>query len=342
MNSNTSQTTSAPSPLGFFEAMRGYQLTAAMKAAVELELFTVIAEGATTPAQLSSRCNASERGMRILSDFMVTCDFLTKADGQYGLTADSSVFLDKRSPAYCGGAVAFMGSPLFTELFRDMTAVVRNGGAVDPQGGTVAPDHPVWVDFARGMDPLMVPAAQVIAQQIPDSGKPMNVLDIAAGHGRFGITVAQLHPNAIVTAVDWKAVLELALENAKAAGIAERYHLLPGSAFDVEFGSDYDVVLITNFLHHFDVPTCETLLTRVHAALKPGGMAITLEFVPNDDRVTPPAAASFSLTMLGSTASGDAYTFSELEGMFDRAGFDASELMPLSGMPQSLVVSRKK
>jgi hypothetical protein len=99
-------------------------------------------------------------------------------------------------------------------------------------------------------------------------------------------------------------------------------------------------VLLTNFLHHFDPPTCEKLLRKVHAALKPGGKAVTLEFVPNEDRVSPPAAAAFSLMMLGSTAAGDAYTFSEFDTMFRNAGFSGSQIHALPG-PEKVIVSQK-
>jgi 2-polyprenyl-3-methyl-5-hydroxy-6-metoxy-1,4-benzoquinol methylase len=142
-----------------------------------------------------------------------------------------------------------------------------------------------------------------------------------------------------IIAVDWKAVLEVATENAKQAGVAERHEALAGSAFDVDFGSGYDLVLLTNFLHHFDVPTIEGLLRKIRAALKPGGRVATLEFVPNEDRVTPPAAAAFAMVMLGSTRTGDAYTFSEYETMFRNAGFARSEIRTLPRMPQSLIVS---
>src|SRR5204863_9150698 len=123
------------------------------------------------------------------------------------------------------------------------------------------------------------------------------------------------YPNAEIVAQDWPNVLEVAQENARAAGVSDRYRTLPGSAFDVEFGSGYDLILLTNFLHHFDVPTCERLLRKVHAALGEGGRAVTLEFVPNEDRVTPPDQAAFSLNMLALTPGGDAYTFAALDSM---------------------------
>ena len=79
------------------------------------------------------------------------------------------------------------------------------------------------------------------------------------------------NPQVEVTALDWAAVLEVAKENAAQAGVSERYHTIAGSAFDVDFGTGYDIVLLTNFLHHFDPPTNETLLRKVRAALKDGG-----------------------------------------------------------------------
>jgi hypothetical protein len=80
-----------------------------------------------------------------------------------------------------------------------------------------------------------------------------------------------------------------------------------------KYGSGYDLVLLTNFLPHFDMATCETLLGKVRAALVDAGRAVTLEFVPNEDRISLPEAAGFSMMMLGGTPSGDAYTLSELE-----------------------------
>src|SRR5262249_59485696 len=124
-----------------------------------------------------------------------------------------------------------------------------------------------------------------------------------------GIAVARHCPEAAVSALDWANVLGGASESARAAGVADRLTLLPGSAFEVDWGGPYDVVLLTNFLHHFDLPTCEQLARKAYAALAPGGRAITLEFIPDADRVSPPATAVFPLTMLAPTARGRAYTF---------------------------------
>jgi ubiquinone/menaquinone biosynthesis C-methylase UbiE len=333
----TTPQTHQPSPELIFDTLNAYQRTAALRGAIELDLFTAIGEGAATAADLAGKLKVPERGARILCDYLVVIGLLTKQGSRYGLTPDTAIFLDRRSPACIGSAVRFLNAPEFTSYFRDIAAVVRKGGAVLNAEGTMAPEDPVWVEFARAMGPMMTIAAEFIADLVGAvSGK---VLDIAAGHGLFGIAIAKRNPDARIVALDWPAVVEVASENAQKAGVADRHTTIPGSAFDADYGSGYDVVLLTNFLHHFDPPTCEKLLRKVHAALKPGGKAVTLEFVPNEDRVSPPAAAAFSLMMLGTTTAGDAYTFSEFDRMFRNAGFSGSQAHALPG-PEKVIVSQ--
>ena len=331
-----------PNPALLFQTINAYQRTEALKAAIELEVFTAIGEGKTTAKAIAERTNAAERGIRILCDFLCIMGFLNKAGHDYSLTPDSAMFLDKKSPAYMGGATEFMLSPMLTAGFKDFATAVRKGGVTASAEGTIAPDHPIWVDFARAMAPMMAMPAELMAGLVDPGGKQkLKILDIAAGHGLYGIAFAKRNPQTEIVALDWANVLEVAKENARKAGIGDRYSTIAGSAFDVDFGQGYDLVLLTNFLHHFDPPTCETLMRKVHAALADGGSAVTLKFVPNDDRITPPEAASFSVMMLGSTPSGDAYTFAELEGIMKAAGFSSSEIYQLPPSIQQAVISQK-
>lgn len=336
----TTSTSTEPSPVLFFETANAYQRTAALRAAVDLELFTAIGEGARSPETLAPRCRASERGIRILCDYLTIIGFLTKEDGRYSLTPDSAFFLDKRSPAYVGGALKFLSSRDLTSGFDDLTETVRQGKTQMGGAGTVDPEDPIWVEFAGSMSPLAAPSAEFVGELVTrgHSG-PIRVLDIAAGHGLYGIAVARRNPQARIVALDWPNVLNVAEANAKAAGVGDRYELLPGDAFKVEFGERFDVVLVTNLLHHFNVPTCELLIRKVRNCLKPSGRAITVEFVPNNDRISPPIPASFALMMLGTTPAGDAYTFEQYDGIFRRAGFQRSEILQITRSPQQAIIS---
>lgn len=328
------------SPGQFFETINAYQRTQALRAGVELDLFSALSEGPRSADELGQICQASSRGIRILADYLTILGFLKKSNERYELTLDSSVFLNRKSPAYLGGALQFLLAPSLVNCFSHLTEAVRKGGTAVSEEGTVSHDNPIWVDFARGMAPLMHMPAQLLLPFIGgDRGQPIRVLDVAAGHGMFGITVAQQYPKAHVTALDWKNVLAVAMENAIKAGVESRYQLLPGSAFDADWGGPYDIVLLTNFFHHFDLATCEQIAQRAYSALAPGGRAITLEFIPDSDRVSPPGTATFALTMLASTGHGDAYTFAEYEALFAKVGFAKSEFHPLPPTMQQAVVS---
>jgi len=336
---STGQTPQA-TPERIFNSLNGYQQTEALKAAIKLEIFTAIGEGKSTPQAIAERTKAAERGVRILCDYLTIHGFLTKTNGKYALAADAALFLDKRSPAYMGSVADFLTGEAQADGHRRMTEAVRKGGTVKAES-PFDPDAPMWVLFAQAMKPLMMMPAQGIAQEMAKGGKTKKVLDIAASHGVFGIAVAQHNPEAHIYAVDWPKVLEAATQNAKAMGVGARHHLIAGSAFDVEFGEGYDLVLITNFLHHFDVPTCVKFLKKCHKAMAPGGRAAILEFVPNPDRVTPPTAAAFSLIMLAGTPAGDAYTFDEIKKMCTDAGFSRVDMSAAMVGVENLVVAWK-
>jgi hypothetical protein len=166
--------------------------TEALKAAIELEVFTAIGEGNSAVPEIAKRCQTSERGMRILCDYLCIMGLLAKDGGRYSLTQDSAVFLDKRSPEYLGGAIEFLLSPMLTDGFKDLAAAVRKGGAVISEEGVVAPEHPIWVKFARAMAPMMAMPSQLMAKLVDEKAdRNLKILDIAAGHGLYGIAFAK-------------------------------------------------------------------------------------------------------------------------------------------------------
>ncbi|MGD9852851.1 MAG: class I SAM-dependent methyltransferase [Nitrospirales bacterium] len=339
----TTQPTEGPSPALFFQTVNGHMRTAALKTAIELELFTALAEGHCTPKALARRCGGAERGMRMLGDYLTVGGFLTKSGDEYQLTSDSQIFLTKTSATYLGPTLDFMLSFPLVEGFKQLTGAVRKGGTVVGEKGTLAPEHPDWVTFARSMVPLMKGPALWMADWVQrEASHTRKVLDVAAGHGIFGIEIGKKLPQAQITAQDWPNVLTVARNNARAAGIADRFHELPGSAFDVELGEDYDLILLTNFLHHFDVSTCETFLKKVHSALNPGGYVMTLEFIPNEDRISPAPMAEFCLIMLATTPAGDAYILSEYDRMFRQAGFGDSLMQDIPASNERVIITKKQ
>ena len=329
-----------PNPQLIFETFNAYQRTEALRAAIELDVFTRIGKTQATAEQLASACAASPKGIRVLCDYLTIMGLLAKQHDTYGLNPTSAVFLDRSSPACMASIGRFLNAPKLQQGFRNLADTVRRGGTSLPAGGVNEADLGEWEIFADSMAPMMHGAAAFIAEKAA-AVAPRLVLDMAAGHGMFGIAVARRCPEARIVAQDWAGVLKFASQNADEAGIGDRYSQLPGDAFTVDLGSGYDAILLTNLLHHFSAAQCEALLRRLHAALRPGGVLLTLEFVPNPDRISPPIPASFSLMMLGLTAEGDAYTTSEFERMLNSAGFASNEMVNVPMSPQQLIISTR-
>lgn len=329
-----------PNPALVFETLNAYQRTGALKAAIELRLFTMIGKNGRDVAELAGDCQADVRGLRILCDYLTVLGFLQKSDSSYRLTPTSAVFLDENSPAYMGCVAKFVASADIMDAHRDVAGAVRRGGTLLPEGGSTKVDYEPWVEFARSMAPMMKPAAIFIGDLVAArfSSRQIRVLDIAASHGLFGLAIAERLPDATIVAQDFKAVLAVAEENATATGVADRYSFLPGDVMTIDLKGPYDCILLTNFLHHFSVAKCESLLKKLQACLNPGGIVVTLEFIPNDDRISPPIPATFALTMLMTTDHGDAYTFRDYDEMFKAAGF-VSELVEIPKSPSRLIVS---
>jgi len=195
---------------------------------------------------------------------------------------------------------------------------VRRGGTRDPEGGTIGGEDPLWVRFAEAMAPMARLYAEPMADELLRAGTARRVLDVAAGHGCYGLALARRVPGCAITFQDWPSVLEVARANARELGTRARF--LAGSAFELEFPAGQDLVLLTNFVHHFERERAVALLTKARRALAPGGRVAMLEILLEDDRVTPAPSAAFDLVMLATTPRGEAYTRGEYAELFRAAG----------------------
>jgi 2-polyprenyl-3-methyl-5-hydroxy-6-metoxy-1,4-benzoquinol methylase len=327
----------------FYSSVNAYYRTAAIKAAIELGVFDVVGEGNKTLQEIATECKASDRGIRILCYFLVSIGFLKMQDDQFYMTRDMTMILSRKYPGYLGGSIDFLLSPYIMDAFKDLASVVRTGNInLSEKGGVNAPDHPQWVTFAKAMGSMMSLPSMLLADLVDTHPcRPIKVLDLAGGHGLFGIAVAERNPNAKVTCIDWANVLEVAKENAIQANVHDRIEFRAGNAFEIDYGNDYDVILLTNFLHHFDMEGCEKILAKAKESLNEYGRAFVFEFISNEDRVSPSLASTFSMMMLGTTPSGEVYSFSDMKKMFMNTGYSHVELKPIPPAMERVVVSYK-
>jgi SAM-dependent methyltransferase len=301
-------------PAWLIDEFRAFERSLALRTAIEMDLFTRIGAGTHTVRALAAAAGASERGLRALCDYLVIQGHLLKQGAGYSLTLNSRLYLTRGSPAYLGSAVNFLAGDATVTAFCRLRQAVEQGSP-----GSVQLD---WVEYARSMAPLAQPVAEFAASALEvDSAGPLQVLDIAAGHGLYGLAIAARNSAAQIFAMDSPQVLEIAIENARRAGLAERYHPIHGDAFEAALGGPYDLALAPNFAHHFNATADVRLFQKTRAALKPTGRIALIDFVLNADRVSPLPDASFALTLFATSAGGAVYTFQEYSRMLRAAGF---------------------
>jgi 2-polyprenyl-3-methyl-5-hydroxy-6-metoxy-1,4-benzoquinol methylase len=303
----------ALNPTWLLDEFRAFERSLALRTAIEMDLFTRIGAGTNTIRTLARATSASERGLRALCDYLTVQGHLAKQGSRYSLTLNARIYLTTASPAYFGSAVKFFASDATVAAFCRLRQTVERGTA------SALLD---WVEYARSMAPLAHQTAQFAAAALRvDSAGPIQVLDLGAGHGLYGLAIAAQNSAAQIFALDAPQVLKIAMDNARQAGVAKRYHPIPGDAFKAGFGGPYDLVLAANLAHHFDEASNIRLFRKVRAALKPAGRMVLIEWVPNADRVSPSPDAAFALTVLATSAHGAIYTLKEYSRMLRAAGF---------------------
>jgi hypothetical protein len=330
-----------PTPQRIFETLEAFRRTAALRTAIELDVFTAIGKRTAAASEIAERCSASERGIQTLCDYLTMLGFLDKQGQAYSQSADAAAFLARRSYAYLGDSASeAVGCQAVVSAFSTLTEAVRRGGTALAGDGTLAPEHPVWVAFARAMAVPGVFLARLLADCLCEQAeRPSKILDIAGGHGLYGIEFAKRNPSAEVFAVEWPQVLSVARANAQRAGVSDRFHAIPGDALSVDFGGGYDLAIITNFLP--DLGSTEQLLKRIHSALAENGRVALFELMLNDDRVSPPAAVALNLTLLATTPSGETRTASQLSEALERAGFRQVEIREVPPAPNRVAIAHR-
>jgi ubiquinone/menaquinone biosynthesis C-methylase UbiE len=325
--------TGAPTPDRLISAFMAYRLTAIVRAGIEIDIFTAIAEGHLSPDALAPRCKADARGIRILADSLTIHALLTKKDDTYALTEESARYLNRLSPHYLGAAYSFSACPALWDQYGRLTEIVRQGGARS-QDLALAPNNDLWLRFARDGADDMAKTARAIIPSIQKAAstcgvRRLKILDVAAGHGMFGITFAGEDPACRIVAQDRPNILEVLREHATAHGVADRFTFLPGDIQHVDVGSDYDVVMIPNLIHYMGRQDILQLFRKVRAALKPGGILAVIECAPDDNRIWPPPFGAFAMFSLVTSADGDAYTVNEILDMCRETGFENRECCDL-------------
>lgn len=318
-----------------FAMMQAYKNTSLLKAGISLGLFPALTEPVRAPAAAAA-IGADERGTRILLQALTALRVVESDGDLYWLTAEAAELLDPASPGYVGDMVHVFASDWEWDALKRFPEAVHKGGTVMDEHAET-PGYAYWEDFASYAPVVAAPTAEVMADALAPwaSGlEELNVLDVACGHGVYGATIAQRFERARLTALDWENVLPLAEKQAESLGVRDRMDVISGDMFDVPLRGPYELILITNVLHHFSEARATELIRRAASALKPGGRLgivgfTTTDALPADD----PAPYLFSVLMLAWTSEGEVHSERAYDRMLRAAGFGGAERHSVPGLP---------
>jgi 2-polyprenyl-3-methyl-5-hydroxy-6-metoxy-1,4-benzoquinol methylase len=297
----------------------------ALYAALELGVFTTIANGNHTLGAISVEAGCDQRGMRILLDALCSLKLLRKREGDYFLTDVSEDFLVRDKPAYYGEWC------LRTQLAFDVRSRVADGirtGRVVGIDASQSSSGNLWKsDISRAVHTWPLEAIQ--ARQIwrtlgiTHRSKPsLRILDIACGSGVNSFVLAQADPGAWVTAFDFSNVLEVTRQVAEAMGVVKQVAFRSGDVLTSDVGTDcFDIVLLGKILYYFDAEHATDILHRVHSALKKDGLIVISTYIGDDRSCRNERAMMAALQLFIFAPQSHVYTFSEYRNLLKRAGF---------------------
>ncbi len=337
-----------PDPSQIMQIGMGFWPSKVVLSAVELELFTHLADGSMTGAEIGERIGLHERAIYDFLDALVALKLLEREgdgdDGRYANAADTAVFLDKRSPAYIGGILEMANARLYG-FWGDLTEALQTGKPQNEIKDTgTAMFEELYSDPAR-LEQFMQAMAGVsmgnfhaLAEKFDFSGYK-TVCDVGGATGQLCMALAARHPHLRCTSFDLPVVAPIAEKAIAAAGLDERVAVASGD-FMTDPLPKADVITMGLILHDWNLDRKLHLIRSAYDALPEGGAFIVIENLIDDARRENAFGLMMSLNMLIEFGDAFDYTGSDFAGWCREVGFRDVEILPLTG-PASAGIAYK-
>jgi O-methyltransferase domain/Dimerisation domain len=310
-----------------------FRAAKALLSAVELGIFTALAEGPTGLDTLSRRLGIHPRGSRDFFDGLVALGMLQRDEsGRYANTPETDLYLDRRKPTYIGGELEHFSAYVFPH-WSLLTPALQTG---KPQSGTRATGHysAVYADqtaletLVKGMTGGTLPVAKTLAAKFPWQDYK-TVIDIGTAQGCLPVQIALAHPHMNGGGFDLPPVRPLFDKYVEERGFSHRLRFYAGDFLQDPLPGA-DVLVLGRILHNWDLATKQMLLKKAHEALPAGGALIVYERLIDDDRRVNAPALLASLNMLIMTAGGFDFTGADCTSWMRDAGFHDVRIEPLT------------
>jgi len=318
----------------------GYAPPLIIETALRFGVFDTLNKSPQSAAALAKKARVSERGMTLILNALVGIQLLARKGERYLLTPESTAFLVSTNAPYYGTFFHHTTEQLIPKWMQ-LNKVVRTGKpAMSVNAETDGAKF--FAEFVESLFPLSFGAATALGEhlQVAKAKSRVNVLDIAAGSGVWGIALAKQSRHVHMTAVDWPLVLKTTQRVAERHKLGKWLTQIPGDLMKVNYGTGHHIATLGHILHSEGQEHSRRLLKKVYNALAPGGTIAIMEFVVNDDRTGPPMGLLFAVNMLVNTKAGDTFSFKEMSGWLREAGFRKPRLLDVPAVSPLILATK--
>ena len=288
--------------------------------AIELKLFTVLDKHMLHSNEVAEKIKCDVRAIDRLMNALCGMGLLKKVKDKFYNTDLAAKFLVEGKPDFMGGL--YHTNHLW-DTWTYLTESVKQGNA--HSGEQNKEEKGNWVGaFIGAMHYRGVKQARIIATML-DLNDVKKMLDVGGGSAAFSMELVRKNPAIQATIFDLPHVIPLTKRYVDEAGLSNNFSFLEGNYLSGNFGSGYDLVLLSAIVHINSYKQNEKLINSCANSLNNNGRVIISDFVMNEDRITPPHGAIFALNMLVGTESGDTYTENEMKEWMTSAGLSNIE-----------------
>lgn len=317
----------------------GYWRSQVLFTALELGVFDQVGPDGLPAVEISRQLGTAAEHTERLLNACATLGLLRKCDGRYFLSSLAERHLRTGAPDYVGHWLAFVA-----DCYRPwgrLTEVVRGGTPAESSREQLQRGDAYTRLLILAMHDYALGPGRHAVERLDLAGR-RRLLDVGGGPGTYSIILCNKHPELAAEVLDLPCVLPFTRRIIAEHGMEGRVGCRVGDYHQDDFGSGWDVVLLSNVLHQETPEGCCSLLRKAHAALKPGGLlVIQLSFL-NREKDGPAWSVLQGIQLAVLSEGGRTYSLEEILGMLPECGFSEPRVQRLSLVSvQSLVLATK-
>lgn len=305
-------------PTTINEISAGMRSVFALKAAMELDLFTPLRNGPLSAKQLAEAAGVDTGKLELLLYGLVLLGLLEVKDGKFANSPEAQRFLVRGEPGYMGASHRVWGEML--EALFKTTESVRTGRAQGRMDYATMPQERLG-NILRGLLPGAKTAGRALAAAY-DFSTHRTLVDAGGGSGGLALGITEACPHLTATVVDLPTVTPLTQSIIDEAGASGRVRVQTADLLAEPLIGSYDVAVMRFVTQVLGTEENARALAHLAQGVRPGGVIYLLAQIIEDSRLAPRQAVMGNLLFLNIYDGGQSYTESEYRRWLTDAGFE--------------------